>query len=130
MERLHQVVDKNGLQIPLPFIQQYGLQPGAKVTVELGPYQITVSLPITDPTRIEDLALRLTLRNLGDAAQVKAERDPSPLNPEGWRVNVFGATGMSPLGYLTFTQMGEYLPELSISFDEIRRIARERVALP
>lgn len=36
MERIRQVVDTAGLQIPLPVMQRYGLQPGGRVILELG----------------------------------------------------------------------------------------------
>lgn len=35
MEQIHQLISADGLAIPLPLIQQYGLQPGDRVTLEL-----------------------------------------------------------------------------------------------
>ncbi|MBM3749314.1 MAG: hypothetical protein FJW34_26440 [Acidobacteria bacterium] len=36
MERVRQVIGTEGLQIPLPIRQRYGLQPGGGVVLELG----------------------------------------------------------------------------------------------
>ena len=116
----HEVISEKGLEIPLPLLAQYGVQLGARVKVEFGPNGIFVALPITDPHRIEVLALRLTLRYVGDAATVKAEPDPSPLNPGGWRVGVYAAEATEPAGYLVFSQIGEFLPEFSTRFEVIR----------
>lgn len=101
-------------------MQQYGLEPGARVTIKFDLNRILGTVPITDPQRIEDLALRLTLRYLGDAARVKATLDDSPLNRDGWKVGVYPATADTPSGYLFFSQTGEFLPELSTRFDLMR----------
>ena len=125
MEQIHQMISAAGLEIPLPLIQQYGLQPGDRVTLELGPDGIFMAIPITEPKKIEIMALKLTFRYLGDAVTVKAEQDGSLLNQNGWRVNVYGLGIEKPLGILTFSRTGKLLPEFSTSFDEMRRQAME-----
>jgi hypothetical protein len=125
MELVHQVISKDGLEIPLPIIQQYGLRPGDRVTLELGPDGIFMAIPINDPHEIEGRALRLTLKYLGDAVTVKAERDTSVFNQGGWRVHVFGVEMTTPIGHLVYTRTGKPLPEFSTSFEEMRRIGIE-----
>lgn len=78
-------------------------------------------MPVSDPQEVEDIALRLALRYLGDAAQVKAVRDASPLNQDGWRVDVYRSDLESSVGHLSFSQTGEFMPELSTRFDLMRR---------
>lgn len=46
-------------------------------------------LPIAEPQKVEDLALRLTLRYLGDTAPVKTFVDDSSFNQDGWKVGVY-----------------------------------------
>ena len=120
MERTQATVDGTGLQIPLKELQQVGIEPGTRVTLEFGQNRILVTLPITNPDQIEDLALRLTLRHLGDAAQVKAAPDDSSLNQGGWKVGVYRSDGEAPAGYLCFSQTGEFLPEFSTRFALMR----------
>lgn len=120
MEKTHATVDGSGLQISLKELQQYGVEPGARVTLEFGQNRILVTLPITDPHQVEDLALRLTVRYLGDATRVKAAPDDSPFNRDGWKVGVYRTDLEAPVGYLFFSQTGEFLPELSTRFDLMR----------
>lgn len=120
MEKTHVTVDGTGLQISLKELQQYGVEPGARVAIEFGPNRILVTLPITNPHKVEDLALQLTLRYLGDAARVKAVVDDSPFNQAGWKVGVYRTDAVTPAGYLFFSQTGEFLPELSTRFDLMR----------
>lgn len=127
MEQIHQMISTAGLEIPLPLMEQYGLQPGDRVTLELGPDGIFMAIPIKEPKKIEVMALRLTFRYLGDAVTVKAEKDESVLNLHGWRVNVYGLGIEQPLGVLTFSRMGKLLPEFSTSFEEMRRQALDHV---
>ena len=120
MEKTHATIDTTGLQIPLHELQQYGVEPGSRVTLEFEQNRILVTLPIIDPQKVEDLALRLTLRYLGDAARVKAEQDASSINKDGWKIGVYQADREFPVGYLYFTQTGEFIPELSTRFDLMR----------
>jgi antitoxin component of MazEF toxin-antitoxin module len=125
MEQIHQTIGRESLEIPLPLMQQYGLQPGDRVTLELGPEGIFMAVPIKDPQKIEILALKLTFRYLGDAVTVKAEQDTFLLNQQGWRVQIYGLGIEKPLGMLTFSRTGKLLPEFSTPFDEMRRQAME-----
>ncbi len=120
MERTQATVDGTGLQIPLKELQQYGIEPGTQVTLEFGQNRILVTLPITNPDQIEDLALRLTLRYLGDAARVKVAPDESSFNQGGWKVGVYRSDLNAPTGYLFFSQTGEFLPEFSTRLDLMR----------
>jgi antitoxin component of MazEF toxin-antitoxin module len=127
MEQIHQMISTAGLEIPLPLMEQYGLQPGDRVTLELGPDGIFMAIPIKEPKKIEMMALRLTFRYLGDAVTVKAEKDDSVLNPNGWRVYVYGLGIENPMGVLAFSHMGKLLPEFSTSFEEIRRQSLDHI---
>ncbi len=120
MEKTHATINGTGLQISLNELQQYGVEPGERVTIEFDLNRILVTLPIRDPQKIEDLALRLTLRYLGDAARVKAEKDISPFNQDGWKIGIYRTDLNSPVGYLIFSQTGEFLPEFSTRFDLMR----------
>lgn len=120
MEKTHVTIDGDGLQISLKELQQYGIEPGARVTLEFGQNRILVTLPITDPHKVEDLALRLTLRYLGDAARVKAVVDDSTFHQDKWKVGVYQTNTAAPAGYLFFSKTGEFLPELSTRFDLMR----------
>src|SRR3954447_14294529 len=120
MEQIHQMISPAGLEIPLPLMQQYGLQPGDRITLELGPEGIFKAVPIKDAKKMEIAALKLTFRYLGDAVTVKAELDESAYNQNGWLVYIYGLGIDKPLGALTFSHTGKLLPEFSTSFDEMR----------
>lgn len=120
MEKTHATVNGTGLQISLAELQQYGVELGERVMIEYELNRILVTLPIHDPQKVEDLALQLTLRYLGDAAQVKAEKDSSPFNQGGWKVGIYRTDLNSPVGYLIFSQTGEFLPEFSTRFEIMR----------
>lgn len=62
MGQIHQMISSQGLEIPLPLMQQYGLQPGDRVILELGPDGIFMAIPIKEPKKIEMMALKLTFR--------------------------------------------------------------------
>jgi hypothetical protein len=125
MELVHQEISMNGLEIPLPLMQQYGLKPGDRVTLELGPDGIFMAVPVNDPEKIELQALRLTFKYLGDAVTVKAEQDTLPLNKNGWRVHVYALSIAVPIGFLVYSQTGKLLPEFSTSFEAMRHKALE-----
>ncbi len=134
MERTHQIINAEGLQIPLPFMQKYGLQPGASVVIELNEDAIRIVPRYLEKVDIENRALRLLLHNLGDAVTVKAERqeavnggDPHAVN--GWLVQV-SARGLTvPLGYLRYSDTGELISELPTALNEMRQKAVELAAL-
>ena len=54
MERARQLVINDGLQIPLPFMVQYGLHPGSEVTVELDADVIRIVPKLPDQTDNEN----------------------------------------------------------------------------
>lgn len=116
MEVVREVVGTEGLQIPLPIIQRYGLQPGAGVVLELGADQILIRPALLGPEEIESRALRYLLAHLGDAVTVQVERKDG-----GWWVSVYGAGRTDPLGYLVYSTSGEFLPERSTPIEELRR---------
>ena len=54
LERAQQLISNDGLQIPLPFMVQYGLHPGSEVTVELDDDVIRIVPKLPDQTDIEN----------------------------------------------------------------------------
>ncbi|MEZ4673996.1 MAG: AbrB/MazE/SpoVT family DNA-binding domain-containing protein [Caldilineaceae bacterium] len=74
MEQTQQRISQDGLQIPLPFITQYGLHPGSEVTVELDDDVIRIVPKYPNQADIERRALRLLLQSLGDAVHIKADQ--------------------------------------------------------
>ena len=97
MERAYQLIGVDGLQIPLPLMQRYGLRPGAQVVLELGAEDIRVLPALADRSEIEGKALRYLLRNLGDAVTIKARQCEG-----AWRVTVFASGGLTPMGELVY----------------------------
>ena len=65
METVRQVINDEGLQIPLPLIERYGLQPGARVILELEPQGIRIVPALPDANDIENIALCYLLIHLG-----------------------------------------------------------------
>jgi hypothetical protein len=114
MELVHQIVGTEGLQIPLPVIQRYGLRPGARVVLELRADTIQILPALLGQEEIENRALRYLIVRLGDAATVKAERE----NDE-WRVAVYGAGMSDPVGWLVYASTGEFHPERSTTVEEM-----------
>lgn len=115
MERTHQLIGRDGLQIPLPLVQRYGLQPGAHVVLEFAADGIHVLPAMVEQTEIEGRALRYLLRNLGDAVSVDAQQR------EGlWQVTVFASDKMTPLGELIYDLMGNFQENLSSSIEHMR----------
>jgi antitoxin component of MazEF toxin-antitoxin module len=126
MLRTKQKVDAQGVHIPLPFVEQYGLSPGTEVIVEFGPDGIFLSPATVNAEKIETQALRLLFRKLGDAIKVRVQQDQEIAglcNP--WRVDVYGSDAKLLLGHLLYTADGEFLPESSTSFASMRQKAIE-----
>ncbi|MCP4361689.1 MAG: hypothetical protein GY796_27065 [Chloroflexi bacterium] len=71
--KIRQVINDDGLQIPLPLIEHYSLQPGVRVILELDQQGIRIVPALPDDHDIENVALRYLLINLGDATQVQNE---------------------------------------------------------
>ena len=126
MERAQQLVGVDGLQIPLPFMAQYGLQPGSEVTVELHDDAIHIVPKLPDQTEIENRALRLLLKSLGDGVLVKAQQLDTPepgMSAGDWRVDVYARGYDDQLGHLDFAKNGLLLSDLSTALDAIRHCA-------
>lgn len=124
MERTQQLVDGNGLQIPLPFMAQYGLHPGSEVTVELDVIRIVPKYP--NQAAIEKAALKLLLKSLGDAVLVKAkqfEQGDAERNAGDWRVDIHARDVEEPLGHINYAKNGELLSDLSTSLEAVRQKA-------
>ena len=108
METVRQVINEEGLQIPLVLVERYGLQPGARVILELDPQGIRIVPALPDANDVENIALRYLLINLGDAVQVKVEQE----NDE-WQVAIFGEGLPEPFGTLVYSQQGTLVSEKS-----------------
>jgi hypothetical protein len=128
MLRTRQKVDVQGIHIPLPFVEQYGLLPGTEVIVEFGPEGIFLAPARLTAEKVEIQALRLLFRKLGDAVKVKTHPESeSEKKGERWRVDVYGSDSKFLLGHLVYTSDGELLAELSTSFEVMRQKALEFV---
>jgi hypothetical protein len=114
MQIVHQVIDKEGLNIPLPIIEQYGLFPGVDVVLELDTDGIRIRPAVIDRSGIESMALVYLLGNVGDGVQVKAERRNG-----NWHVAVHSPLRETPLGYLVYAQDGTLIEEESITPNEL-----------
>ena len=126
MERAQQLINNDGLQIPLPFMVQYGLHPGSEVIVELDDDVIRIVPKLPDQTDIENRALRLLLKSLGDAVLVKAQQlDATEAGRKigDWRVVVYARGVDDPLGHLDYAKRGQLLSDLSMVLDTIRQKA-------
>lgn len=129
MLRTRQKVDMQGIHIPLPFVEQYGLLPGAEVIVEFGPDGIFLVPARLSAEKIETQALRLLFRKLGDAVKVSIHPESeSESKGDGWRVDVYSSDATLLLGHLFYTADGELLAERSTSFESMRHKALELVA--
>ena len=120
MERAHQMISGDGLQIPLPLMQRYGLQPGAQVVLELGVEGIRVLPALAHRSKIESKALRHLLRNLGDAVTIEAQQHEG-----AWRVTVFASGSLRPIGELIYDLAGDFLEKPSTPLETMRRRAVE-----
>ena len=128
MLRTRQKVNAQGIHIPLPFVEQYGLAPGAEVIVEFGPDGIFLAPAIMDAEKIETQALRLLFRKVGDAVKVRVHQQSEVERASSnWCVEVYGSDDALLLGQLIYTADGEYLPEYSTSFETMRHKAIEAI---
>ena len=117
---LEQHVSGDGLQIPLPFMQRYGLQPGTQVVLELGAEGIRVLPALAHRPKIESQALRYLLRHLGDAVTIEAQQ-----RDRAWRVTVFASDSLRPIGELLYDLAGDFLEKPSTPLETMRRRAVE-----
>jgi len=118
MEKVRQVINDEGLQIPLPLVERYGLQPGARVILELDQQGIHIVPALPDNHDIENIALRYLLINLGDAAQVQVNQ-----KDDLWQVAVFGEGLTEPFGSLVYSLEGQLISEKSSSPQVLRETA-------
>ncbi len=126
MERTRQIVGEDGLQIPLPLMAQYGLHPGSEVTVELDNDVIRIVPRLPSQDEIENRALRLLLRAVGDAVMVKAQQRESAETGSdhgAWRVSVYAHGVSAPLGYLDYAHDGQLLSDTTEALHSIRQAA-------
>lgn len=122
MERVHQMISGDGLQIPLPLMQRYGLQPGTQVILELGADGIRVLPALAQRSKIESQALRHLLRHLGDAVTIEAQQREG-----AWRVTVFASGSLRPIGELIYDLSGNFREESSTPLETMRQRAVEIV---
>jgi hypothetical protein len=119
METIRQVINKDGLQIPLPLVERYGLQPGARVILELDQQGIRIIPALPDDEDIENIALRYLLTHVGDVIQVQVEQ-----KEDVWQVAVLGEGLPEPLGSLVYSVEGTLINEKSSSPKALREAAQ------
>lgn len=127
MEKIHQAVGVNGLQIPMAVIRQVGLEQGSSVVLELDADIIRIVPAQPDQATIENRALRYVLSTIGDAATIKVRR---LANGDGWQVDVYGPGMAQPAGTLAYSLPGTLLVERSTSPQEIRRVLQDAFVQP
>lgn len=118
MERLHQTVGAEGLQIPLPIMRRYGLKRGAAVVLNLHIDGIRILPATPGQETIGNLALRYLLTHLGDAVTIETKR-----NDGDWRVSVYGVGTADPVGELVYSPTGELLADRSTPVEKMQRCA-------
>jgi hypothetical protein len=118
MEKVYQPIGPKGLQIPLVFIRQYGLEQGSDVAIEMHTDGIRIVPAHPNRTTIENHALRYLLAWVGDAVTVDVTSLP---DHAGWQVHVYGVGYSKPAGRLFYSSAGDLLPERSTPPAEIRR---------
>ncbi|MCP4168858.1 MAG: hypothetical protein GY759_23580 [Chloroflexi bacterium] len=112
MERVRQAVGKDGLQIPVILMGQYGSTHGSTVIVEFEEESIRVIPVHSDRQSVENRALRYLFHEVGDRVSVEVF---SLMDEEGWRVDVHGASASTALGTLFYDSTGKSLTEKSTS---------------
>lgn len=118
MEKVHQIISADGLQIPLPLVERYGLRPGARVVLEFDDEGIRIVPELPDQQDIEDFALRYLLTNLGDAVEVNVTQQENE-----WHATVFGTGIAKPLGTLIYTASGVLDTDKSSTPKAMRELA-------
>ena len=118
MEKVNQVVNAGGLQIPLPIMERYGLHPGASVVLELDELGIHIAPALPKKQDIENSALQYLLAKVGDAVTIQVkEKD------DHWQVDVFGEGLARLLGTLSYSFAGELLVNQSTLPETMRQTA-------
>ncbi len=124
MERTHQIINDKGLQIPLPLIEEYGFRSGEEVIVEMDADGIRITT-----ADIENRALQLLMRHLGDAVVVEAiwsETDPTQV----WVVNVSSRGKTTQLGNILYSKRGDLITNMDEALHQMRRKAYQLAAKP
>ena len=127
MEKVYQSISADGLQIPLALMQQYGLEQGSGVVLELQPDGIRIIPAQPEQSTIENRALRYLLSTVGDAVTVKVK---ALSDLAGWQVDVYGVGSVQSAGTLVYSATGVLLPEQSTSPAEIRQMTIETTNHP
>ena len=118
MERVRDVVGANGIEIPLPLIEQYGLQPGSPFLIEFGENGIRILPPTPHEEKIGTQALFYLFKKLGDAIRIEVGK-----LDEEWQVTVFGADMVEPLGHLIYSTTGDLVEAKSTPIAVMRQNA-------
>ncbi len=118
METIRQMVNADGLQIPLPLVTRYGLQPGARVTLAFSERSIQIIPMLPSQQDIENIALQYLLTNLGDAVTVQVSN-----KGDSWQASVYGEGLTEPLGRLTYSTLGQLQLNQSTTPNIMREIA-------
>lgn len=129
MERTYQIINDTGLQIPLPLIEEYGFRSGEEVIVEMDADGIRITMAALSQTDIENKALQLLMRHLGDAVVVKAiwsESDPAQV----WVVNVSPRGKTTQLGEILYSKRGDLITNVDEALHQMRRKAHQLAAEP
>ena len=127
MERTHQIINDKGLQIPLPLIEEYGFRSGEEVIVEMDADGIRITTAALSQIHIENKALQLLMRHLGDAVVVKAiwsEADP----PQAWVVDVLPRGRTTQLGKILYSKRGDLITNMDEALHQMRRKAYQLAA--
>jgi hypothetical protein len=118
METVRQIVNDDGLQIPLPLVERYGFQSGTRVTLELDEHGIRIVPAFPDQQEVENIALQYLLANLGDAVQIQVEQQD-----DEWQVAVLADGVTEPLGSLVYSIAGKLNSEKSTAPNVLREAA-------
>ncbi len=118
LERLHQSVGSDGLEIPPAILNRYGLEHGTTAVLELGVNEIRILPAALEREAIENLALRYLLTRLGDAVTVKAKKVD-----DNWHVSVYRSGAIEPSGKLVYSSTGILVPDHSTSVKEMQQRA-------
>jgi hypothetical protein len=124
MERSHQIINDEGLQIPLPLIERYGFHSGVEVVVEMDAEGIRIAPAAPSKAEIENRALRVLWHRLGDAILVKAEPVKDLVHMR-WNVTVYARGHETALGALHYSAHGELLSPLDEAVSQMIRKAGE-----
>ena len=118
METVRQIVNDDGLQIPLPLVERYGFQPGTRVTLKFDERGIRIVPAFLDKQEIENVALQYLLVSVGDAVQIQSKK-----KDDQWQITILGDGLTEPLGSLVYSLAGNLNLEESTSPTVLREAA-------